>query len=135
MRRISLRLFALPIVFTAVAAPLQPSLADGAYAIGQGPNGSWAGGSAYNQPSVEDAVAVAMEYCRNNDYGITQCKVISTFSNTCFALAVQSDGNGNAYGWATNDNIKAARRAAVTRCYERTDSCSVRKSFCDEGGN
>jgi hypothetical protein len=134
MRCVSRRFLALAIVFTSVIAPLHSSMAEGAYAIGQGPNGTWAGGNAYNRPSVEDAVAVAMDYCRNNSLGITGCKIISTFSNTCFALAVQDDGEGNAYGWATNGNIRTARRVAMTRCHERTDSCSIRKSFCDDGG-
>jgi len=135
MRRISNLLIALATGFAALAAPLHASRADGALAIAQGPRGTWAYGTANNQPSIEDAVMVAMDYCRNNDLGIKGCKIVTTFANTCIAVAIENDGEGNAYGWATNESLKTARRIAMTRCLERTSECSIRKSYCDDGAH
>ena len=106
------------------------SSAVGVYVYGQGADGTWAGGFAYDRQSKSQALSYAMGVCRGAGYLASQhCKLIASFSNTCFALAIQNRGNG--YGFATRSNIRSARSSALAKCQKYGSRCYIRDSGCD----
>ncbi len=104
------------------------ALADSATAFGQYGNGGWAWGTGGNKSDMDVARSVALTNC--NAHG-QNCKVLTTFRGTCFALAVQSQRGHNAYGWATNQELSSAEQNALSYCRKYQRSCAVQVSFCD----
>lgn len=103
-----------------------PSLAEAAYAFGQGEFGAWVSGYGNNYTSQNAAQIAAMEKCINR--GIV-CSIIANFRKTCFAIAVQDLGNGWAVRYGAD--IPTASRSALQGCASMGMSCSVRDTFCD----
>ena len=103
-----------------------PSLAEAAYAFGQGEFGAWVGGSGRNYATQNEAQVAAMQQCMGR--GIV-CSIIATFRKTCFAIAVQDLSNG----WAVRygPDIPSASRSALQGCAGMGQSCTVKDTFCD----
>jgi len=118
----------LRLVLAAVVATLNEHQchAEGAYAFGQGQNGAWSGGTAYNYATSREAINSATERCERR--GI-QCTLLTQIQNICFAVAVQSGGNG--YGWATRTDLSVARREALVSCQKHGIACAISEAFCD----
>ena len=120
---IRLRLF---LAVAAVAANGQQCHAEGAYAFGQGQDGAWSGGSAYNYTTSQEATNRATQRCQER--GIS-CELLTQVQNTCFAIAVQNGNNG--YGWVTRSDMSVARREALASCQTHGITCAVAEAFCD----
>jgi hypothetical protein len=100
--------------------------AEGAYAYGQGHNGAWSGGSAYNYSTAQEAIDSATQRCEQR--GIP-CQLVTQVQSTCFAVAVQNGNNG--WGWATRGDLSDARREALQSCQRNGLECSISEAFCD----
>jgi uncharacterized protein DUF4189 len=64
------------------------------------------------------------------------CKIVTDFSDKCFAIA--QDGNtrssGTGFGWAVEADLKSAEAAALDKCDEviaRGRTCKIEYSHCD----
>lgn len=108
-------------------AQTQDSRADAALAFGQGSISSqWASGTAWNYGSSAEASETALNNCRSRG---PNCRIMTTFKDTCVALAVQDRGNG--YGWQIHADIATARQQALSICSKYGLSCSLKAGFCD----
>lgn len=103
-----------------------PSLAESAYAFGQGQDGAWVSAYGSNYTTQSEAEAAAMQKCMGR--GIA-CSIIASFRKTCFAIAVQDFGNG----WAVRygPDLPSANRSALQGCAAMGLSCSIKNGFCD----
>lgn len=111
-----------------IGADIVSASAEWAIAVGQGRNGHYGYGTAYNQSTMRDARNVAMENCRDNS---SNCKLIDSGSGNCVGLAFGTEDS--AYGWAYGDSEREAGRNALRKCLQYTNGseCEVRNSFCD----
>jgi hypothetical protein len=100
------------------------AVAASADAFGQGDDGAWRNWHFFN-PNQQDADSGALRGCNRMGGG---CEIIARPSNTCFALAVMTFGNG--YGWSTNTDRGTAVNEAMSRCTEM-GGCIPEDSFCE----
>jgi Domain of unknown function (DUF4189) len=128
----------------AVIATSQRSLADGAVAIGLPSNvarDGFAVGHQVNAPDLETARKGAVAGCQKSigasDKTKTLCKVVATFQNQCFAVAIDPKDGTPGVGWAIEENSALAEKEAVAQC--RTTAGADREQFCvvmrDKGKN
>jgi hypothetical protein len=109
--------------------PLAPASAEGAYAFSENGKEAWSGGYGINYATATQASDSALEACQKVPG--SHCKVIANFSSTCFAIAVQD--HGNAYGWQTDHDYRAAEARALERCRHYNANCTIKVSVCDGG--
>lgn len=102
---------------------------EGAFFFGQASLGYWSAGTAKNSATTSEAQTTALNNCRRSGYAGAFCKLILTFSNTCFAYAVGIDAN--TWGGQTAENESRARQGALSACQKFGFPCSIRDSFCD----
>jgi hypothetical protein len=123
-----------------------PDLAagDGALAIGEPADVAAEGfayGFALDEPNGDAANAGAMRDCKTPTRGIdpraqTLCRVVQTFKNQCFAVAMDPKDGTPGAGWAVAGDKDAASGAALAKCVatagdDRRDACEVTHSGCD----
>lgn len=92
-------------------------------------------GSAWNQPSVAKAEAIALENCKKA--GGTQCTLTLSLENSCgaYASAVSDrklSRSGHSFGFQNHD---AAKARAMKECQSASngDQCFVVRSVCSIG--
>jgi hypothetical protein len=122
--------------------------ADGALAVGEPADVAQEGyayGFALDERDADTASAGALRDCRTPTQGIDPraqalCKVVQTFKNKCFAVAMDPKDATPGAGWAVADDKDAASRAALARCVatagdDRRDACEVTHTGCDGNAN
>jgi hypothetical protein len=134
------------IAASVLAAAVAPRLAaaEGALAVGEPADVAaegYAYGFAVNRPSLDVASAAAMGDCTRPTPGIDPraqalCKVVQTFRNRCFAVAMDPKDATPGVGWAIADDKDTAGRNAIVKCQatagdDRRDFCKVTHSDCD----
>jgi hypothetical protein len=115
----------LALAAVAFAVPA-PSFAEGAYAFSES-GVAWSGGYGINFATTVQASDTALQACQKAPG--SHCKVIASFSNRCFAIAVAD--HGSAYGWQIDSDYRAAEARALERCRQHTASCTIKASVCD----
>jgi len=120
-----------------LAATLQPcrSVADGALAVGLPANVSrdgFADGNLLNAKDMDAAREGAMRGCKNS-IGASEaarklCKVVATFHNQCFAVAIDPKDGTPGVGWSVADTLAMADKQAIEQC--RTTAGPERREFC-----
>jgi hypothetical protein len=131
-------------LLTCIVASPDLAAADGALAVGEPADVAsegYAYGFALDEPDVDKASAGAMRDCKTPTRGIDPraqalCKVMQTFKNKCFAVAMDPKDATPGAGWAVADDKAAASRAALAKCVatagdDRRDACEVSHSGCD----
>jgi hypothetical protein len=112
------------LILASVPSAAQRTVSWGAIAFG--PKGS-AWGSAYGDSSADEANQQALGFCakRSDD-----CTVVTTFSNTCGAVALL--GATGATFVATNEKRGIAESQAMQACRQQpnSSSCRVPSSIC-----
>ena len=144
IRRNSQRAWLAAILLTGVLARPDLAAADGALAVGEPADVAaegYAYGFALNQPTSEKAGADALRDCSTPARGIDPraqalCKVVQTFKNQCFAVAMDPKDATPGAGWAVAGDKDSAARAALAKCVEtagadRRDACKVTHTACD----
>ncbi len=56
------------------------------------------------------------------------CKVIATFRDECFAIAIDPKDGTPGVGWAIAENLQMADKQAIDQC--RTTAGPTRANFC-----
>ncbi len=125
----------------AVAAGLlalapHPAAAEGALAVGMPADVARQGfayGSSLNSATMEAARTGAIDGCRgalgNASAELRKlCKVVATFRNQCFAVAMDPKDGTPGVGWAIAENQQMADRQALDQC--RTTAGASRREFC-----
>jgi Domain of unknown function (DUF4189) len=121
-----------------------PGMAAGALAVGL-PADVAAQGFAYgfvlNKPSADAAGTEALSVCRKATPGVDKraqalCAVASTFTNQCFAVAIDPKDQTPGVGWSVQDTKADAERIALGKCRatagkSREQYCIVDHSGCD----
>ena len=128
----------------ALAGAVGPAAADGALAVGAPADVAeegYAYGFGVNLASTEEASTKAMRDCSTKSPGVDPraqrlCKIVQTFRNKCFAVAMDPKDATPGAGWAVADDKAAASRAALAKCVatagdDRRDACEVSHSGCD----
>jgi uncharacterized protein DUF4189 len=123
-----------------------PATADGALAVGEPADVAaegYAYGFAVNEASADEAGTKAMRDCTTEAAGVDKraqalCKVVQTFRNKCFAVAMDPQDATPGAGWAVADDKAAAGRNALAKCMEtagesRRSYCEVTHTDCDGG--
>ncbi|HEY2135889.1 MAG TPA: DUF4189 domain-containing protein [Xanthobacteraceae bacterium] len=119
----------------AMLAP-RTGAAEGALAVGMPANVARMGfayGSSLNSATMAKARAGAIDGCRgalgNASADLRKlCKVVATFRNQCFAVAMDPADGTPGVGWAIAENQEMADREAIEQC--RTTAGSTRQQFC-----
>jgi hypothetical protein len=113
-----------------VASTWHPSkaAAAAAFAVGRNAQTSW-GSGVVDRPTASEAQQEALRRCSIR--GPASCSVVTTFSRTCLAIAVQIGRNG--YGWATRPTIGEARNTVLSQCLAHGVPCDVKVALCDSG--
>ena len=105
------------------------AVAFGAVASSEQESGVAIGLSA-NQDSVHSARKVAIEQCKAAEG--TNCIIAAEFTDTCAAIAVGNDENGEPVGsFATNEDEADAIKDAIATCQEDGGKCEEHSSGCD----
>jgi uncharacterized protein DUF4189 len=129
-----------------VAAMLNASQghADSALAVGLPADVShegFASGFKLNAPDMDAARQGAIVGCQKS-VGASEaarklCKVVATFHNQCFAVAIDPANGTPGVGWSIAENQKMADAQAIAQC--RTTAGASRQQFCvvmeDRGTN
>ena len=105
------------------------AVAFGAVASSEHESGVAIGLSA-NQDSVHSARKAAIEQCKAAEG--TNCIIAAEFTDTCAAIAVGNDKNGEPVGsFATNEDEADAIKDAIATCQEDGGKCEEHSSGCD----
>ena len=105
------------------------AVAFGAVASSEQESGVAIGLSA-NQDSVHSARKVAIQQCKAAEG--TNCIIAAEFTDTCAAIAVGNDKNGEPVGsFATNEYEADAIKDAIATCQEDGGKCEEHSSGCD----
>jgi hypothetical protein len=128
--------------FAGMIAPL-PAAADGALAVGEPADVAaegYAYGFAVNRTS-DEASTKAMRDCTTASPGVDPraqrlCKIVQTFRDKCFAVAMDPKDATPGAGWAVADDRATAGRNALAKCMEtagedRRTYCEVTHTDCD----
>ena len=120
-----------------LAAMQQPcvSIAAGAIAVGLPPDVAYQGfaaGHSVNVADTDTAQQIALDSCRRaiggSDVAKGLCKVVATFSDQCYALAIDPKANTRGVGWAIAENLQKADEQAMDQC--RARSAPNRRDHC-----
>jgi len=121
-------------VLTAMANT-SPSIADGALAVGLPADVvhyGFASGFRLNAPDMATARTGAIQGCQKSvgasDAAKKLCKVIATFHNQCFAIAIDPKNGTPGVGWSIAENQDMADKQAIAQC--RTTAGPDRQEFC-----
>jgi hypothetical protein len=141
-QRGSCRRASLPALALAALWPMAAA-AEGALAVGMPADvakQAIAIGHAVNYATRAEAEAVALEACRRTE-GAPQstrdlCKVISSFTGECFAIALDPEEATPGVGWEVAATRSAAQIGAMARCRytagaRRQDFCQIAITRCD----
>src|SRR5262245_38242319 len=119
------------------------SWADGAVAMGTTGNvvrDGIAFGMTVNEPK-EQAGESAIKRCRTFQAraAAERCKVVSTFSGQCFAVAYDPKPGTPGHGWGVGADQLAANQKAIAMCEEtagpaRKGYCQIESAACDITG-
>jgi hypothetical protein len=118
------------------------AVAAGAVAVGETSDvaaDGYAYGNAVNARSPSEASRLALQRCRNYKgapKAVEQCKVVSTFTRECYAIALDPEAGTPGAGWAVGPTLEAARERSLAACEVtagtgRQGKCKVDSSFCD----
>ncbi|WP_296514736.1 DUF4189 domain-containing protein [Rhodopseudomonas sp.] len=108
----------------ALSGVVTPSLAAGAFAIGQ----CGAYGQAYDFPAPKAAIDAARKQCKGD------CTLL-TMKRSCAAFAVDLKNPCGAHGYAVMPKISSSLNAATKKCYEfGGKECVIRAWACDAKG-
>ncbi|HEX4554009.1 MAG TPA: DUF4189 domain-containing protein [Xanthobacteraceae bacterium] len=110
--------------------------ADGALAVGMPADVAREGfayGSALGAANMDAARTAAIDGCRgalgNASAALRKlCKVVATFRDQCFAVAMDPKDGTPGVGWAIAENQRMADRQAIEQC--RTTAGASRRDFC-----
>jgi hypothetical protein len=136
------RTLACAILCVAAHAGTPAALAEGAIAIGASGNfakDGFAFGASTNKANTAEANQQALETCRKYTGAPKMaaiCRVVMSFAQECYALALDPKAGTPGVGWAiSDDKVKAEERALknceVTAGPGRRDFCKVNQSACD----
>jgi Domain of unknown function (DUF4189) len=122
-----------------------PSRADSALAIGLPADVAGFGfavGQSLNESSFAEARRKAVEGCYKSP-GASEaakklCKVIATFRDQCFAVAIDPKAGTPGVGWAIAETRDLADQAAIEQCRgtagaSRRDYCAISHPDVDHG--
>jgi Domain of unknown function (DUF4189) len=122
----------------AVLAQCSPGIgagANGALAIGLPKDVTrfgFAAGSRLNAPDADTASKDALAACQKSisasDTAKKLCKVVASFHNQCFAIAIDPETGTPGVGYAIGDNQDEADKAALAKC--RATAGASRQQFC-----
>jgi Domain of unknown function (DUF4189) len=101
--------------------------AEGAFAVGRSEFSSW-GSGVRDFPTSGEAQSEALRRCNRHGVG---CRVVATFAQACFSLAVQSGTNG--YGWTIRPTVVEARAVVLNECLAHGKPCEMKVAMCDGG--
>jgi len=140
------------LMILAAVAGTNQAIAAGAIAIGIAPGGvakGYASGFYVGAPNVETARTRALEQCRKPTSNVSgsaadsgtraaqaHCDVVTTFTNQCYAQALDPKDGTPGAGWAVADTVEQAEKEALARCRstagaDRRDFCKVYNHNCD----
>jgi hypothetical protein len=132
------------LAMTALAGTIGSAGADGALAVGAPADVAeegYAYGFAVNLASTEAASTKAMRDCSTKQPCVDPraqrlCKVVQTFRDKCFAVAMDPKDATPGAGWAVADDQATAGNNALAKCQEtagvdRVKFCKVTHSDCD----
>jgi hypothetical protein len=113
----------------------EPSFAAGALAVGVPPDVArqgFASGFIINVPTMDRAREGAVEGCHKS-VGASEpakklCTVVATFTNQCFAIAIDPKAGTPGAGWAIAEDQKNADAQALAQC--RSTAGASRRQFC-----
>ena len=112
-----------------------PSIAAGALAVGlpaDVAHQGFAAGHSVNAADMDMAQQRALDSCQRSvggsDVAKQLCKVVATFSEQCYALAIDPKANTPGVGWAIADSLQMADAQAIDAC--RTRAGRARRDFC-----
>lgn len=119
------------LILLAIASTLFPTTtsAHGAFAQGTLPDRRRVFGLSYNKDNSGSARQDALARCRQS--GATNCSVLATFRNQCYAVAITNISNG--VGADPGPDVRSARAAALAECtrYSPGLACHVVLTVCD----
>jgi hypothetical protein len=91
---------------------------------------SWVGAST-DEPSRSRAEGIALQKCRAE--GASDCTVLSSYHNQCFALMVPAAKENFRWGSGTGENIETATQIANRACMTSSgDACKIFYTDCAE---
>lgn len=121
--------------FLFMTFPATPSLADSALAVGLPAdvgNDGFASGFQLNAPDMDTARKGAISGCQKSvgasDAAKKLCKVVATFKNQCFSVAIDPKDGTPGVGWSIAENQDQADAQAIAQC--RTTAGAGREQFC-----
>ncbi len=131
------------IALVATLGPPAPVAAAGAVAIGETDDvarDGYAYGNAINARTRDDAARLALERCQRYQGApdaVAQCKVVTSFSRECYAVALDPEAGTPGAGWAIGPTLAAAREKALAACEatagpERQGQCKIDSALCDQ---
>jgi hypothetical protein len=121
----------------ALAATLNaaPSRAEGALAVGlpaDVAHDGFASGFRLNAADMDAARQAAIGGCQNSvgasNAAKKLCKVVATFHNQCFAVAIDPANGTPGVGWSIAEDQDKADAQAIAQC--RTTAGAGREQFC-----
>jgi hypothetical protein len=129
-------------VLAAVLAS-SPVRADGALAVGSTADvvrDGIAVGSSINYKTADEAVAAAMERCRDfkpAPKAAASCQSVGTFRGECYAVTFDPKPGTPGAGWAIAPTKELAEQRAMQNCKitagsTRAEFCKLEESKCDE---
>jgi hypothetical protein len=112
-----------------------PCVAAGAVALGLPADVArvgFAAGHALNAADFDSARQTAIDGCHKSDGASVAakklCKVVATFSNQCYAIAIDPKDGTPGVGWAIAESQELADKQAIGQC--RSTAGSARAGFC-----
>ena len=117
----------LTLAIVASAANSSIVSAEGAFAVGRSAYSSW-GAGVHDFSTNGEAQSEALRRCSRHGAG---CRVVTTFTHSCFGIAVQRGTNG--YGWTIGSTAAGVRAAVLNQCLAHGKPCEVKVAMCDGG--
>jgi len=114
-----------PLAFALLLASGAPALAEGQWGALALSERSTAYGYAFDHETQETAAARALSECARN---AQDCRVHTTFRNTCLVLAGSVDGP---FGWAWGARQQTREQRALEQCRQRgAVNCKIVERVC-----
>jgi Domain of unknown function (DUF4189) len=136
-RQMQFNIFGLRFAVIALAMAFQspPCIADGALAVGLPADVAhvgFAAGHKLNAPDMDAARKGALDGCHTSinasEAAKKLCKVIATFRNQCYAIAIDPKNGTPGVGWSIAESLDKAKEQAIAQC--RTTAGADRQQFC-----
>jgi hypothetical protein len=113
-------------IVTLMSVVMTTARAAGALAVGK----CGAYGQAFDYPDADAARKTAMAQCQGPD-----CQVVTEFTRSCAALAVDIADPCTANGWGRSARLGRAQNGALKACYQGGGKdCVIRTFMCDAKG-